>query len=258
MGKKRTKRTKRHQNLYKMKGCSKPKSRKSRKYRKVQGGSALGYTGGKNNYSMYPTTDPSPQDTIPTNQGMGQRGGTCGLCGMTGGSCGACGMTGGSCGACMNTVPNSAYPMKGGGCGCGTSFFGDKKMGGGGNTLPGTAWSSNPSDWPGVNGSETGTHLAVNTYKNDPQTEMTMVGPNPPYTTGGRKGKGRGKKSRKQKGGLNSNMFFQDFVNLGRQLQFNLGSASNAINGFAAPVKPLPWQGQLPNSQDNIIRASAL
>lgn len=254
MGKKKTT-SKRHQTLYKMKGCSKKKSRKSRKYRRVKGGSALEYKGGQKiasltpetiNSNAYPNGGPSNpyESTSPTNYGTGQKGGTCGACGMTGGTCGSCGI----------------QPMNGGGCGCGTSFFGDKKMAGGGNTIPGSAWSSNPSDWPGVNGSESGNHLALNEYNQDPQTATVMGGVNPPYSTGGRKGrgKGKGKKSRKQKGGVNSNMFFQDFVNLGRQLQFNLGSTSNALNGFAAPLNPMPWKDQLPNSQDNILRASAM
>jgi hypothetical protein len=37
----------------------------------------------------------------------------------------------------------------------------------------------------------------------------------------------------------------QDLINLGRQTQFGFGSAYNGINGFPAPVNPLPWKDQL-------------
>jgi hypothetical protein len=36
-------------------------------------------------------------------------------------------------------------------------------------------------------------------------------------------------------------------INLGRQFQFGLGSAYNALAGYAAPVNPMPWRDQLPN-----------
>ena len=34
-------------------------------------------------------------------------------------------------------------------------------------------------------------------------------------------------------------------ADIGRGLQFGLGSAYNAINGYAAPVNPNPYEGQL-------------
>ena len=37
----------------------------------------------------------------------------------------------------------------------------------------------------------------------------------------------------------------QDLVNLGSDFTFNLKSAYNALNGYAAPVDPLPYKGQL-------------
>ena len=63
------------------------------------------------------------------------------------------------------------------------------------------------------------------------------------------------KKSKKQRGGALSNFLMQDFVNLGRQAQFGFGSAYNGINGFPAPVNPLPWKGQFPNGALNIRNA---
>jgi hypothetical protein len=38
----------------------------------------------------------------------------------------------------------------------------------------------------------------------------------------------------------------QDLINLGRQFQFGLGSAYNALAGYSSPVNPLPWRDQLP------------
>jgi hypothetical protein len=47
-----------------------------------------------------------------------------------------------------------------------------------------------------------------------------------------------------QKGGTLSNFMTQDFINLGRQFQFGLGSAYNALAGYPSPVNPLPWKDQ--------------
>ena len=73
---------------------------------------------------------------------------------------------------------------------------------------------------------------------------MVATGANPPFSIGGR----RKRRSKKQKGGNLSNLFSQDVINLGRQLQFGVGSAYNGVTGYAAPVNPLPWKGQLPNT----------
>jgi hypothetical protein len=71
---------------------------------------------------------------------------------------------------------------------------------------------------------------------------MISTGAQPPFSIGG------SKKSRKQKGGTLSNFMTQDLVNLGRQINFGLGSAYNALAGYAPPTNPLPWKGQLPNT----------
>lgn len=54
-----------------------------------------------------------------------------------------------------------------------------------------------------------------------------------------------GGRRRKQKGGVLSNFMGQDLINLGRQFQFGVGTAYNALSGYSAPVNPLPWTGQL-------------
>ena len=43
----------------------------------------------------------------------------------------------------------------------------------------------------------------------------------------------------------------QDLVNLGSNFTFNLKSAYNALNGYNAPVDPLPYKGQLTNLYNN-------
>jgi hypothetical protein len=109
------------------------------------------------------------------------------------------------------------------------------------NGLTGAPWKPPIANWPGVDGiSGDRNHLAYNTYSpNDVSRQMIATGANPPFSVGG------GKKSKKQKGGVLSNFLGQDLVNLGRQFQFNLGSTYNALNGYQAPVNPLPWKDQL-------------
>jgi hypothetical protein len=78
---------------------------------------------------------------------------------------------------------------------------------------------------------------------------MIDTGANPPFLIGG-KGK---RKTRKQKGGALSNFMYQDLINLGRQFNYGLGSAYNALAGYQSPVNPLPWKGQMSNTNVNSI-----
>ena len=209
---------KRRQKLYKMKGCSTRKTT-----RKYLGGNAL--------EAAYPNTGPVNvgRSTIPTNMSGNQRGGNCG-CGQifTGGARG--GARGGNCSSCG---------LQQGGQSCSTQG------------LIGQPWTPNPQGWPGVNGSRN--YLELNAYKVDPQTSMINLGANPPFLGGRGRGRGRGRgskksKRRRQKGGALSNFIGQDIINLGRDIQFGIGSAYNGINGYAAPVNPLPWRDQLPRT----------
>jgi hypothetical protein len=109
--------------------------------------------------------------------------------------------------------------------------------------LVGSPWTPQPSGWPGVDGIPGDrNYYAPNEYKVDPQTAMVDVGANPPFLNikGGK---------RKQRGGTLSNFMGQDLINLGRQFQFGLGSAYNALAGYQAPTNPLPWKGQIPATQ---------
>jgi hypothetical protein len=55
-------------------------------------------------------------------------------------------------------------------------------------------------------------------------------------------------KNRAKKGG---GIIPQDLVNLGQDFTFNLKSAYNSLNGYSAPVNPLPYKDQLPQSFNN-------
>ena len=188
---------------------------------------------------------------------------------------------GGSCSLTPVHVPqmSGGAQMSGGGCGCGlpTMAGGRKRKGGcgplcamgfmiggvkhrsgckcskckkrvmkGGN--PGIPYPNGlvgkpftPGDisgWPGVDGvSGDRNFIANNSYNNDISRQMVDVGGNRPFLKGGR---------RKQKGGTLSNFIGQDLINLGRQFQFGMGSAYNALAGYASPVNPLPWKDQFP------------
>jgi hypothetical protein len=140
-----------------------------------------------------------------------------------------------------------------GGCGpaCALPFLsGGKKRQQGGNPgipypdgLVGSPWTPAISGWPGVDGIQGDrNYLSLNTYNNDISRQMVDVGPNPPFVVGGGK-RARGR-TQKQRGGTMSNFLTQDLVNLGRQVQFGVGSAYNALSGYSAPVNPLPWKDQ--------------
>lgn len=103
------------------------------------------------------------------------------------------------------------------------------------NGLVGDSWTPKVNTWPGVDGLPgNNNHYALNTYNNDISRQMVT---NPPIKGG----------KRKQKGGTLSNFLSQDLINLGRQFQFGMGTAYNALAGYAAPVNPLPWKDQFPS-----------
>jgi len=83
-----------------------------------------------------------------------------------------------------------------------------------------------------------------NTYNNDISRQMVNVGANPPFLKGGKR---KYTHKQKQKGGSLSNFMTQDLINLGRQFQFGIGSAYNALSGYSGPTNPLPWKDQFPN-----------
>jgi hypothetical protein len=127
---------------------------------------------------------------------------------------------------------------RGGSCG---STCAINQMGGEYHALVGSPWTAN-SNWGQNN------YYPENTYApNDVSRQMLASGANPPFSVGGRRRKNGSKTNRKrsQKGGTASNFMFGDLVNLGRQINFGLGSTYNALAGFKGPVNPMPWKDQL-------------
>jgi hypothetical protein len=201
----------RRQRIYKMKGCS-------------SGGSSDNPFLGKGGYTNTNAINKTIPNTGPVSigglgtpflnpQGL-QRGGTCSSCSLPFFKGGSAHRIGCKCSLCKMKGGNQGIPYP--------------------NGLVGSPWTPAADGWPGVQGS--GNYIPPNTYKTDVQTSIISHG-----------GK-RNKTQRKQRGGTLSNFMTQDLVNLGRQFQFGVGSAYNALAGYSSPVNPLPWKGQLNNS----------
>ena len=264
MVKSKSRKHQKHQNLYKMKGCSK-RTRKNH-----LGGKSgdlnlaypsntvptvpnpfLAYTGkgGNTNSNLshpeninganpaYPSTGPPSDGYNWLNPQDIQRGG-CGCNLMQGGS--------------KNKSKYSVQPkqilstnaLAGGGCNMSNNGIPYP------NGLVGKPWTPEISSWPGVNNvSGDSNYYTNNTYNNDISRQIQSIGANKPFDgmKGGKYNK-KGRYTRKQRGGTFSNFFGQDLINLGRQFQFGVGSAYNALAGYPSPVSPLPWKGHLPNT----------
>ena len=280
------KKSSRKQKIYKMKGCSKtrknylggspdaPLAYTGKPIFSVPNPN-LAYTGkgggscGLSNISNIPINTNAANPAYPNtgavsagadivyNNPINPRGGCgCGLTSMTGGTRKQLkgGICGSNCALGYETYggsKNSDTSKHRDGCYC--SECKKKRMSGGmkgGNAgipypdgLVGSPWTPNISGWPGVDGIPGNRNfLAQNLYNSgDPQTSMRDVGANPPFTYM------KGGKKRKQKGGNLSNLLGQDLINLGRQFQFGIGTAYNALAGYQSPVNPLPWKDQFPN-----------
>ena len=173
-----------------------------------------------------PNTGPVARGDIVFNEAGDKFGGCSGSCGLT--------QTGGkSC--------NCGLPFLGlkGGAAEGTSYP---------NGLVGQPWTPEPTN---VLISGNHNYYPLNTLKGvDISREMIS---NPPITQkAGKKRHYSHKKTRHnhmrkrkhQRGGTLSNFLTQDLINLGREFEFGIGSAYNALSGYPAPVNPLPWKGQ--------------
>jgi hypothetical protein len=202
--------------------------------------------------------------------GLEMKGRNCG-CDLTHGKGHKCGleMKGRNCGCDLTHGKGHkcGLEMKGGNCGCNLQSGGGHKCGkmmkggacysgNGGipypNGLLGKPWTPNPAGWPGVgNVAMNRNHLGYNTYSPvDISREMVDVFPNPFKLIGGRKNKklNKNNKTKKIKGGAMSNLLSQDLINLGRQVQYGIGSAYNTVLGYPSPVNPMPWKGQFQNN----------
>lgn len=251
----------RRKNIYKMKGCSKNKTQK-----KYLGGTLLAYTG-------------KPVNTLP-NPALaytGKGGASCGLSHPTtipintNAENSAYPNTGPIANG-NNTIFNNASTMSGGGCGCSLpKFSGGKKKknskkscescslgffiggtrhrlnckcskckqkimkGGKVTTFVGPAWTPTTE----------GNYYALNAFKTDPITSIVDVGANRPFLY--MKAGSSKTQKKKQRGGTLTNFIGQDLINVGRQIQFGIGSAYNTLAGYPTPVNPLPWRDQFPN-----------
>jgi len=113
--------------------------------------------------------------------------------------------------------------------------------------IVGSAWSSSINKWPGVNGigSDSNYLKSYNANNNiitkDPALQMTMNDAG--YNTRNSMVGGRRKKMKKSMNG--GGLIPQDLVNLGSNFTFNLKSAYNSLNGYKAPIDPLPYKDQL-------------
>jgi hypothetical protein len=244
------------QKLYKMRGCS-----KKNKSRKHKGGANMNLaytgkpifslpnphlaytvpssnkTGGTNSSNMrtntnaenpvYPNTGGPPASQNWLNSSTlrgGSCGGTCGL--LKGGSNHRSGC---KCSKCKGQKGGNGLPYGQG--------LPEMKPALAPNGLTGQSWGGN-FEWPGTtNIGGNNNHYALNTYSPvDISRQMKDIGAQPPFLGGG-----KGKKSRKQRGGTLSNFLYQDLVNVGRQIQYGVGSTYNALSGYNSPVNPMPW-----------------
>lgn len=171
--------------------------------------------GGRDATVFFKAAYPAPSPPLQTNTIFNQQGGNCG-CGLFGGG---------------------AHRV-----GCKCSECAKKIQGGGGSALVGEPFSaSHLNQLPGVDGIDGNrNYFPLNTYPTDVsrQTVVSLQG-----------GRRRRIKHKRKKGGGGSltSLLPQDLVNLGRQFQFGVGSAYNALAGVAPPVNPLPWKDQLPD-----------
>ena len=167
-------------------------------------------------------------------------------------------MRGGSC--CPNCYGKILGVGQNGGCGtC--------SMSGGGSfyktdlapvpaPFVGAPWGPRVSEWPGVDGVDSGRNFFANNLYNhgDPQTSMKLY-------SGGSKSKSRRRhQMSKCKGSykpkcnctpkcqcgcnkkvLKGGAFLSDFVGLGRDLSYNFKGMYNSLNGFPEPVNPKPY-----------------
>jgi hypothetical protein len=163
--------------------------------------------------------------------GVGQKGGTCTSCGQ------------------IPVVPQS-----------GGSFY--KPAAPIPGPMVGSAWGAPVNQWPGMNNIDNDRNYLKsydannNIIANDPQLQMSMndsgyntmnsmVGGYTYNKKSTASSKSMRSKSRAVRGG---GLVPQDLVNLGNDFTFNLKSAYNALNGYKAPVDPLPYKDQLSHS----------
>ena len=292
MGKKTSKR---HQKIYKMKGCSKNKKTKTSKNRntKYLGGSDsnLAYTGehiktqpnpflaytGKGGSSdninlptKYDIMSPNPNpnyNPYGANPALPNTGPIFLGKSTIPTNLGAQLQLGGTCGACSNVMQGGKMKggkMKGGNCGCGLLSGGKRrrirrKTQKGGKTIDPQGLLGQP--WGSIPAKWPGVDGISGNRNYLPYNNLEVDPKNSIINLGANPPflYGGKTKRRKQRGGTTSNLLSQDLFNLGRQIQLGIGNTYNALNGYPSATPVLPWQGQLPRTPNlNTIRGAAL
>lgn len=112
--------------------------------------------------------------------------------------------------------------------------------------IVGNYWKAQPQDWPGVDGVGGNRNIfPMNSYKVDPQTMMKLGGRGKRQSRTKKRQSRKKGRGRRKRGGM---PFTQGIVNIGRSIGYTLGSSSNELRGYNAPVNPLPWKDQLTQS----------
>lgn len=151
------------------------------------------------------------------------------------------GQNGGNCSTCAQIpVQKSGAPIPG--------------------PIIGHSWGTSVDKWPGVNGigSDRNYLKSYDTNNNivskDPQLQMSMGDSGYKFWNSIIGGRGRKKhKSNKSKTIKGGGLIPQDLLNLGRDFSFNFKSAYNSLNGYKAPVNPLPYKDQLLNTNKILL-----
>jgi len=130
----------------------------------------------------------------------------------------------------------------------------------------GSSWSPSIKDWPTMSGisGDSNYNKSYNANNNiiaqDPQLQMSLNDAG--YNTlnsmvGGynyrKKHASHSSSSSKSNTIKGGGVIPQDLVNLGSDFTFNLKSAYNALNGYKAPMNPLPYKDQLSQNSINIV-----
>lgn len=223
------------QRLYKMKGCSrkrcmggkKSKGRKSRRHIS-RPNLFVTYTGGNHDTFPVSTQVPSPYG----GQFGSQTGGDCG--------CSAVMKGGGKRGGHKGGQRGGKWQK--GGCGDSMCSVGGAQgggaQGGGAPALVGAPWDpTNPGALPVPN------YFRLNTYDTDISRQMVATGAQPPFSVGGARegGRGRRRRGKSQKGG--------GLLDYGPYIA---GSVTSALGGYKGPVSPSPVVGQFASSAEHI------
>jgi hypothetical protein len=119
----------------------------------------------------------------------------------------------------------------------------------------GSSWGTSVSKWPGVDGMGGNRNYLKdydapknNIVVNDPALQQLTSDIDAGYKTLSSYVGGYKYKNKEKSGG---GLIPQDLVNLGQDFTFNLKSAYNTLNGYNAPVNPLPYKDQLNHSLNN-------